>query len=319
MAVYFLYGEEDFNIDIELEKMRSKLNPDFLSMSYQVLESPDFSTLINAVRTTPMMFGSTLTVVNATNYFFDKKKTWFEDSELEELEEALPMVGEAVDIVFVVNVPRNENKKIDTRRKLFKILSKFNPTEFKTYSTLYPKEIETWVKNRAKSKGLTLKDDAAELMVQQIGNDLRLFDKELEKLILVVYPEKVVTKEVVEKNCISNQDIFNITKSIMHNQKDKALLEYKKLLDVKYPLEILSAIQTMLRQWIIVKSAFSNQDIVKMTGINEKRIGYMKKDLQGIALKDLIKLKTNLYEVECRIKSGQALDAESEVECALIR
>ena len=319
MAVYFLYGEEDFNIDIELDGMRSKLNPDFLSMSYQVLESPDYSTLINAIRTTPMMFGGMLTIVNAANYFFDKKKTWFEDNELEDIENALSSVSENVDIVFVVKIPRNENKKIDTRRKLYKILSKFNSREFKTFSTLYPKDIEAWVKNRAKLKGLSIKDDAAELMVQQIGNDLRLFDKELEKLVLVVYPQKTVTKDIIEQNCISNEDIFNITKSIMQNNKDKALLEYKKLLDIKYPLEILSAIQTMLRQWIIVKSVSSSQDIVKMTGINEKRIGYMRKDLQGIQLKDLVNLKTNLYEVECRIKSGQALDAESEVECALIR
>ena len=319
MAVYFYYGEEDFNIDLELESMYSRLNPDFLSMSYQIIDSPDFQTLINAIRTTPMMFGNMLTVVNANNYFFDKRKTWFEDNELSEIEEALNNIPKSLDIVFVVKIPRGENKKIDTRRKLFKILSKHNAQEFKAFSTFYPDSLVNWIKNRAKQKGLSIKDDAASLMIEQIGNELRLFDKELDKLLLLVYPNKTVTKSDVEQNCISNQDVFNITKSIVNNDKGRALLEYKKLLDIKHPLEILSVIQTMLRQYIIVKSVSSNQDIAKMAGISENRIGYIRKDLKNISLRELVKLKNNLYEAECKIKFGASINPETEVEYALIR
>lgn len=319
MAVYFFYGEEDYNIDLELESMRSKLNLDFLSMSYQVLDSPDYQALIGAIRTMPMMFGNMLTIINAYNYFFDKKKTWFEDTELTDIEDALNNVCENLDIIFIVKLPRGENKKIDTRRKLFKILSKHNTREFKPFSTFYPDNIVNWIKNRAKSKKISIKDDAAMLMVEQIGNDLRILDKELEKLTLLVYPSKTIEKEIVEKNCISSQDVFNITKSIMTNDKGKALIEYKKLLDVKHPLEILSVIQTMLRQWIIVKTVSSNQDIARMAGIAENRIGYLKKDLKNISAKDLVQLKKNLFEAEYRIKSGNSVNPEAEVEYALIR
>ena len=37
MAVYFYYGEEDFNIELEIEKMKSKLNQDFIALSFQVV------------------------------------------------------------------------------------------------------------------------------------------------------------------------------------------------------------------------------------------------------------------------------------------
>ena len=57
MAVYFFHGDEDYNIELELEKMVSKLNPDFKSMNFQVLDNPVYSTLITALRTPPMMFG----------------------------------------------------------------------------------------------------------------------------------------------------------------------------------------------------------------------------------------------------------------------
>ena len=84
MAVYFFYGEEDFNIDLELDKMRSKLNPDFIAMNYKLLDNPDFAELINAVRTAPMMFGSSLIIIDACKYFFSEGNK-FEDKELQEL------------------------------------------------------------------------------------------------------------------------------------------------------------------------------------------------------------------------------------------
>ena len=75
MAVYFFYGDEDFNIDLEIETMRSKLNQDFISMNYQTLDNPEYSDLISALRTPPMMFGDMLIVINSEKYF-STQKSW---------------------------------------------------------------------------------------------------------------------------------------------------------------------------------------------------------------------------------------------------
>ena len=134
MAVYFFYGDEDFNIELEIEDMKSKLNPDFISMSFQVLDNPEYSELSTALRTPPMMFGNMLVVINSEKYFLSNKN-FFEDSELEDIEDALKNNPEGLDIVFVVKLPRDENKKLDSRRKLYKILSKYNPKEFPSFKT----------------------------------------------------------------------------------------------------------------------------------------------------------------------------------------
>ena len=44
MAVYFFYGEEEYNIELELKKLSSKLNPDFKAMNYLVLDNPGLET-----------------------------------------------------------------------------------------------------------------------------------------------------------------------------------------------------------------------------------------------------------------------------------
>ena len=321
MAVYFYYGEEDFNIELEIEKMKSKLNQDFIAMNFQNLDNPEYTELITALRTPPMMFGDMLIVINADKYFLSQKN-YFEDAELEDIEDALKNNPESLNIVFVVKIPRDEGKKLDSRRKLYKIFSKYNAQEFQPFKTYKTADIASWIRNHAKKfKDLSLKDDAIDLLIEQIGNNLRQFDGELDKLKLMAYPDNVVTRKMVEDIAISNQDLFNITELIMKNQKDKALLEFQKLTDKKHPLEILAAIQTMLRKWIILKTktSTSSMELSKLTGMHEYVVKQTLTKLKNTKVSDLVNLKQNLFDVECKIKSAEALDIISEVEIALIR
>ena len=108
----------------------------------------------------------------------------------------------------------------------------------------------------------------------------------------------------------------------MTNHKDRALLEFKKLTDKKHPLEILAAIQTMLRKWIILKtkaSTTSQAELAKLTGMHEFVVKQTLLKLKNTNTSDLVKLKQNLFNIEYQIKSGNILDINSEVECALIR
>ena len=58
-----------YNIELEIEEMKSKLNQDFISMNFQVLDNPEYSELIVALRTPPMMFGDMLLVIDSSKYF----------------------------------------------------------------------------------------------------------------------------------------------------------------------------------------------------------------------------------------------------------
>lgn len=318
MAVYFFYGEEDYNIEQEIEKLKKSLDKNFLDMSFKTFDNPKFPDLISILRTQPMMFGKMLIVINCINYF---SKT-FEDKEIKEIEKAIEDNNENLDIVFAAILPRNENKKLDSRRKLFKILSKHNAKEFKVIPTYKTQELESWIIKTGKSKDLKFEKDALTSIISQLGNNLRQIDKELDKLKLYIYPNNIVTSRAVKDICVSNEDLFAFSDFLMQWQKDKALSEYRKLLDTKHPLEILSALQTMLRKWIVLKAkakTATNTELAQLTGINEYRIQIDLKKLKNTNLKDLVKLKLNLTESEYKIKSGQVIDIEKEVENALFR
>lgn len=322
MTIHFFYGEEEYDIELSLNAMREKLDKSFSAMNYRVFTNPNFVELSQILRTQPMMFGNMLIIINANGYFLEQKGGGFDDKQIAEIENLVENSPELVDIVFVVKLPRGEGKKLDSRRKLFKILSKTNAKEFAAIRTYQTAELTTRIKEMAKKKDISLDNDACLALIEQIGNNLREFDAELEKLKLLVYPDKKIGEKLVRTNCISNQDLFNLTDYIMKNEKDRALLEFRRLMDKKHPLEILSAVQTMLKKWITLKlksSSLSPFELSKLTGMHEFAVKQTLQKLKTSQLKDMVKLKQNLINAEYRIKNGQSYDVEFEVENALIR
>ena len=253
MAIYFYYGDEEFNIEQEVNKLKKSLDKNFLEMSLKTYDNPKFADLISILRTQPMMFGKMLVIIKANDYF----NKAFEDKEIKQIEEALEDNNENLDIVFVAELPRNESKKLDSRKKFFKLLSKYNAKEFPSIPTYKTAELESWIRKQAKSKDLEITSDAASRMIIQIGNNLREIDGELDKLKLFIYPQKQITKDTVKELCISNEDLFAFSDYLMKGEKDLALLEYRKLLEKKYCLEIVAALQTMIRKWILLKAKSS--------------------------------------------------------------
>ena len=287
-------------------------------MSFKTCDNPKFADLIAILRTQPMMFGKMLIVINCLDYF---SKT-FEDKEIKEITAALENNNENLDIVFLACLPRNEGKKLDSRKKFFKLLSKFNAKEFPTIPTYKTAELEDWVKKQAKSKGIKPDADAVTDLIIQVGNNLRQLDTELDKLKLLAYPSENITAAMVKEICISNEDLFAFSDLLMQNEKDRALMEFHKLLDKKHPLEILATLQTMLRRWIILKAKsgkLSNYELSRLTGQHEFVVQKTLQKLKNTSLKKLVALKQNLTDAEYRIKSGQALDIEEEVENAILK
>jgi len=318
MAIYFFYGEEDYNIEQEIEKLKKNLDKNFLEMSFKTYDNPKFPDLISILRSQPMMFGKMLIVINCIEYF---SKT-FDDKEIKEIGKALEDNNDNIDIVFAALIPKDTNKKPDSRKKLFKLLLKYNHKEFPLIPTYKTADLESWIIKNGKSKGIKFEKNALTAIISQIGNNLRLIDKELDKLRIFAYPTDIITEKMVKEICVSNEDLFAFSDYLMEGKKDYALLEYRKLLDTKYPLEILSTLQTLVRRWIILKAKAKTSttfELSHLTGMHEYVVKLNLQKLKNINLKELVSLKKNLTETEYNIKAGNIIDIEKEVENAIFR
>lgn len=317
--IYFFYGDEDYNIELEIKKLKKKLlDKNFASMNFKVANNPNFPDLISLLRTQPMMFGNLMIVINCEEYF---SKT-LEDNQLEEISKALEDNVDSLCIIFTAILPRNEGKKIDSRKKIYKIITKYAQSqEFPTFKTYKTEDISNWINKEAKKHEIILDKDAILTLIDQVGNNLRELATELEKLKLLAYPETKVTKKMVREICISNEDLFGFADFLLKGDRGHALLEFQKLLDKKHPLEILSALQTMLRKWILIKSKsreLSLFEISKLVGQHEFVVQKTLEKMKETPLKDLVNLKQNLTEAEYKIKSGHSINHIDEVERAIL-
>lgn len=322
--IYFFYGDEEFNISNKIKEFKSKLDKDFVEMSYKYFNNPKFPDLISAIKSQPMMFGKMLVEINCLGYLSGKSSDdkSFDDKQFKQLAEALDCSSENVDVVFTAQIPPDSQKKIDKRKKIFKLLSKYNAQEFNQIPSYKTAELEGWIKQQAKSKDLKISDEVASAILFQVGSNLRMLDSELEKL--KIYAGKSpVTKEMIKEICVTNEDLFVFIDYLVEGNKSKALLEYQKLLAKKHPLEILSVLHTLLHGRIQIKAysaKHSPDEIAKIINMHPFRVKMEIQKLKNISLKDLVKLKKNLTDAEYKIKSGQSnLDIDKEIEYAILQ
>ncbi len=321
--IYFFYGDEEFNISNEIKKLKSNLDKNFLEMSYKEFNNPKFPDLISAVSSQPMMFGKMLVVIDCIKYFKSKGEDSFDDKQLKQLEEVLESANENTDIVFrAISDPDPKKPGVDKRKKIFKILSKYNPKEFLQIPSYKTAELENWIKMQCKEKDVKINADAVSQLLLQVGSCLRLLDSEIEKL-KVFAGGKTVTIDMVREICVNNEDLFAFIDNLIDGNILKALEEYQKLLMTTHPLSILFTLHKDLSAKITMKAnakTKSADEIAKIIGWHPYRTKLQIAKLKNVSLKNLVKLKENLTKAEYRIKSGQSnLSPEREVEYALLQ
>ena len=227
--IYFFYGDEEFNISNEIKKFKDKLDKNFMEMSYKYFNNPKFPDLVAALKLQPMMFGKMLVEINCLSYLSGKSEDKsFDDKQIAQITDALDNCSENIDIIFTAQLPPDSQKKIDKRKKFFKVLSKYNPKEFLQIPSYKTAELESWIKQQGKTKDLKISDEVASAMLLQVGANLRMLDSELEKLKIFA-ADKPVSKDMIKEICVTNEDLFTFADYLICDNKTKALEEYQKL------------------------------------------------------------------------------------------
>lgn len=319
MSLKFFYGDEEYLMEQEINKLKTKLlDKEFLSMNFKSVKNQTFPDFISLLSTQPMMFGKQLIVIDVENFFAEA----LEDNQAKELEDAMKNISESLYIILTLTFERNSKRKPDSRRKFYKLLQKYAELqEFASTPTYKTDDLISFINKEAKKQNLTFERPAAERLIEQIGNNLRELVKEIEKLSLVAYPKNKVTEQMVKDNCIINEDIFALSDKLFNGKKASAVYEFRKMCDKQEPIVTLATLQTNLRKAIIMKmyeKNLSDFEIAKIIGGNTSDY-WVKKNLEKLKdanLKELVGLKRRLTDVEYRLKSGQILDIEYEIETA---
>lgn len=322
MAVYFFYGQEEFLIEREIKKLKEELlDVSFISMAYKVFDNPSFNELIECLQAVPLMFGSTLSLIYIDKYVIGNKLT-LDDKQIAVVDNALSTLSDSVNIIFICKSPRDENKKPDSRKKLFKTLSKYSQVrEFVQYKS-YDKQLPGVIIGLAKEKGLTVSSDTVSFIVDQLGTNLTLIDSELEKLKIALHPNKTITKDGIKQYCSSSEDVFILADLIIAGNKNEILKQYNLLTEKRHPLEIFSVLQSNFQRFIFIKNyekKMSAKEISLKLKLHEYIVMKTQEKLKNTSLDKLINIRENLINAEYKLKTGQSAAGEIVLELALLR
>lgn len=321
MAVFLFYGQEEYLMEKEIKKLKNELlDTSFMSMAYKVFDNPPFNTLIECVQSAPLMFGATLSIIYLDKYLIGNKMS-LDDKQIESIDYALSSLSDSVNIIFVCKVPRDENKKPDSRKKFYKTLSKYSQVrEFAQFKT-YQKELNAQISKMAKEKELTISSDNIALFIEQLGANLTLIDSELEKLKVALHPNKTINADAIRKYCTSSEDVFILADLIIQGNKNEVLKQYNLLTEKRHPLEIFSVLQSNFQRFIFIKNyekKMSAKDISLKLKLHEFIVMKTQEKLRKTSLDKLIQIRENLINAEYKMKTGQSASPETVLELALL-
>ncbi len=169
ILVYFFYGEDDFRIAKEIEKIKSGiLKKEQTDFNFDRLISPS-----------PVDF---LAIANSYPVLSEKRVIQVEDFDGSFLNDTgllgyLNSPSPATVIIFYDNSP-----KINENIKFFKELKTKNYFKLHKIRLLYENELFSYIKNLSKEKGIKISDEAVYCLIRYTGNNTVNIDNELNKI-----------------------------------------------------------------------------------------------------------------------------------------
>ncbi len=165
------------------------------------------------------------------------------------------------------------------------------------------------VRESIKARGCSIDDDALELFLMRIPDDLLTTSKEIEKLCL--YSKHIDRKAVdllVTKRIEDN--VFELTSAYLNKDFEKSFSIYRDLMmKNEEPIKLIVMIGNSLRLLYQVKfldrKGYNNQEIAKMLSLNPYRLKYIRNDGKNFELKELLDKIEELSALDINIKTGK--------------
>lgn len=322
MAVYLFYGQEYYLMEKEIKRLKDELlDVSFLSMSYKMLDNPEFPQLMECLQSAPLMFGNTLSLIYFEDYLVGNGES-YDDKQIESIDFALKNINPSVNVIFFCEISRDEQKKVDGRKKLFKTISKYAQVkEFPIFPTWDKKQLPNEIIKIAKEKDLSISSNVVDSVIAQLGTNLALINCEFEKLKNAIHPKKTIDEESIKKYCTSTDDVFALVDLILQGKKDEIVRQYNLLTEKRHPLEVLAVLQTSFKRFVFIKNyekSLSDKEIALKLKIHEYVVKTTREKLAKVSLERLIDIRKKLLDAELKNKSSDSFIGEIVLELAVL-
>ncbi|MGD9100462.1 MAG: DNA polymerase III subunit delta [Anaerolineae bacterium] len=311
---YVLHGKDELTRSEALGGLKARLgSPELAVLNTTVFDGADVTLveLKNACDTIPFLTQRRMVIVRGLLSRLvspaakkGKKDVGWQKSYREALAAYLPQLPETTRLVFVEpdQLPKNHPILRQAEQDEFGYVRAFAP----------PKDLVKWVRRRASDKGGQFSPQAAASLVGAVGDNQRLLDQEIEKLLAYTNQERPVSSADVSSLVPYAQEavIFDAVDALGQRDGAKAVRLLHNLLDHgNDPLYLFAMIVRQFRLLIQIKElsdeGLSPPDIAKKIKLHPFPTRKLYTQARNFRLEQLERVHCHLLELDVQIKTGQ--------------
>ena len=319
MAVYFYWGDDDYQISQAVKKLiNTHVDPmwrDFNYIKINAIGDLEIMDGLNQAVTSPFGMGGRLTWL--ADAAIAQRCS---DSLLIELERTFNHLPVDSYILFTAS------NKPDGRAKSTKLIQKYAKVlEFSLIPSWKPDAIAQLVRQAAAEIDLKITSDGVDLLVDAIGNDTRRLTMELQKLQLSHYgkTKPISAKEIDSLVQVSAHNSLQLAIAIRTANISQSLSLLGELIrNNEVGLRICATLVGQFRTWLLIKlmqesGERDDKAIAEAAEIsNPKRIYFLKQEVQGLNSQKLMRSLSILLRLEADLKHGK--DETATLQTAII-
>lgn len=303
---YVLYGKDKGLIQYELQTIIKKL---------KIEETIKYDMTINSIldviedASTVGLFSTKKIIILEDSYFLGANKTI---EHLEKLENYIEHYNSDNVCIFLAYTD-----KIDTRKKINKLLSSHKVLELKKPDT-------SDIKNYVKEYLNKYKIEDIDYFIKKVGTNFNNIKNELDKLMMYKLESKIITNQDIDTVTISTmeEEIFALTDAIIAKDINKSLNLLKEFLNQSYDeMQIIMLLASQFRFLFQVKRLLNKNkkegEIAKILEVNPYRVKFTTKKLYSYSEVTLLNYIQRIAKIDHDIKLG-LMDKKIALELFII-
>lgn len=300
--VYLLGGTNAFIKERIMEELKKNILEEEMSSfnldTYQG-NKQSLGEILSRAETPPVLSRKRMVIVKEVPYF----KEEINEKDTEKLINYLENPSPSTCLVLVTD---KIDKRKKTTKKLFlkKWVIECNPVK--------ESDLKKWINQKLRQEKKEIKENALELLVKLVGNDLNQMENEISKLCTYLGEDKVLTEDTVRALVSASSlevSIFSLVDNIGKKNKKEALVQLHSILKQNEPpLKILTMIGRQFRLLIQVKKHLESTKTKRELSSDMKLPAFVVNKLADQAEKftqeELHKALIRTHETDIKIKTG---------------
>ena len=298
---YIFHGDDTHAQQVTVSQLIGKLgDPAMLDLNTTKLESNvTFSQLQQAASAIPFLAKVRLIIVR------DLLSGKLDKSYQKQLLDYLPNLPETTRLLFLESQPLKGNNP------LVKLAESEKSGYVKQFSKPEGAALERWIRRQVEGENGRISPQATHMLAVNIGNQMDILSREIEKLVLYCNGEEIQSEQVKQLSPYAAEaSIFDLVDALGNrNSKKAAQLLQEKFMEGADPFYLFSMFIRQFRLLIQVKEladegkrppAISQE--LKMHGFV---VGKLYQQCQGFSLAQLEQIYRHLLNIDVDVKTGR--------------